>query len=213
MKIKLSPFWRSPATPNRLAPVEKTFDPCDMIPMPEHWATLLANPIAGSTSPSLGPLFPGSGGGTILVAEDNKKSILILKAALEKAGYASLIVNDGLEAMVALRKPDAPSIAVLDWMLPKIDGLEICRRVRELNKSVYVIFLTARATTKSLVQALEAGADDYLTKPFKSAELIARIHVGFRIVNLQKALRNHVEELERALAEIRALRGPLSNPL
>ncbi len=184
-----------------------------MIPMPEHWTKSLANPSAGITAPALTPLCPSSGGIPILIAEDDPNSRLILKATLEKAGYDPLIAGDGLEAMAALRGPNAPNIAVLDWKMPGMDGLEVCRRVRDLNKVVYVIFLTALATTENLVEALEAGADDYLTKPFKSAELIARIHVGLRVVNLQKALDYHVKELEKALLEIKELRREDANLL
>lgn len=193
--------------------MEKTFDPCEMIPIPKHWATSLANPVAGFTSPSLAPLSAPSGATRILIAEDDQNSSLVLKVTLERAGYAPLIALDGLEAMAILRKPDAPSIAVLDWMMPRMNGLEVCRRVRDLNKVVYIIFVTARATAENIIEALEAGADDYLIKPFKSPELIARIHVGLRVVLLQNALGNRVKELETALLELSKLHNRLSMPL
>jgi DNA-binding response OmpR family regulator len=209
MKIKLSPLLKSPAKSNALAPIEKTFDPCDIIPMP----MLLRNQVAGATSQSGAALSASSGGVPILVAEDDQNSSLVLKVTLERAGYAPLIARDGLEAMAVLREPDAPSIAVLDWMMPRMNGLEVCRRVRDLNKVVYIIFVTARATSENIVEALEAGADDYLTKPFKSPELIARIHVGLRVVHLQNALGNRVKEVEKALLELNQLRSRLSMPL
>jgi len=213
MKIKLSPFSISSGKSNGVEPIEKAFDPCDMIPMPEHWAMLLKNPVAASTSESRAALSAPSGATRILIAEDDQNSSLVLKVTLERAGYAPLIALDGLEAMAVLREPDAPCIAVLDWMMPRMNGLEVCRRVRDLNKVVYIIFVTARATSENIVEALEAGADDYLTKPFKSPELIARIHVGLRVVHLQNALGNRVKELEKALLELNQLRSRLSMPL
>ena len=206
MNIKLNPFRKSPSEPS-------AFRSGYLIPMPKHWEMPPENPLAESQSQSLENSSVPFGATPILMAEDNESSSIVLKATLEKAGYAPLIARDGLEAMAALRKTDAPSIVVLDWKMPGMDGLEVCRRVRDLNRVTYVIFLTALATTENLVEALEAGADDYLTKPFESAELIARIHVGFRVVNLQNKLDNHVKELEKALIEIKVLRGQFSNPL
>jgi phosphoserine phosphatase RsbU/P len=213
MNMKLNPFRQEPEKPSDSPPPQRTFASGYMIPMPQHWEMPLPNPVATSKSQPLADSPAPFGATPILMAEDNENSTILLKATLEKAGYAPLIARDGLEAMAALRKPDAPNIAVLDWKMPGMDGLDVCRRVRDLNKVVYVIFLTALATTVNLVEALEAGADDYLTKPFKSAELIARIHVGLRVVHLQNALGNHVKELEKALIEIKVLRGQFSIPL
>ena len=213
MKIKLNPFSQPVAEPSSSPRPPNTFATGYMIPMPAHWEMSLANPVAESKSQPLADSSAPFGATPILMAEDDQNSSVILKATLAKAGYAPIIARDGLEAMAALRRPDAPNIAVLDWKMPGMDGLEVCRRVRDLNKVVYVIFLTALATTENLVEALEAGADDYLTKPFKSAELIARIHVGLRVVNLQNALGNQVKELEKALTEIKVLRSQFSIPL
>ena len=82
-----------------------------------------------------------------------------------KWSYEVVATQDGAEAMSALRKSDAPSLAILDWMMPGMDGLEICRRVREVNKAIYIILLTSRGKKENVVEALRAGADDYLTKP------------------------------------------------
>jgi DNA-binding response OmpR family regulator len=101
-----------------------------------------------------------------------------------------------MEAIMALRRKDAPSVAILDWMMPGMDGLEICRRVREVNRVLYVILLTARGSEENLVEGLGAGADDYLIKPFKKSELQARILVGVRAIALQTALAERVKELE-----------------
>ena len=89
---------------------------------------------------------------------------------------------------MALRKPDAPTLVILDWMMPGMDGLEICRRVREVGRQLYVILLTARGGKENLIEGLAAGADDYLVKPFDKEELQARILVGLRVMAMQSAL-------------------------
>ncbi|MEA3187010.1 MAG: phosphoserine phosphatase RsbU/P [Chthoniobacter sp.] len=108
--------------------------------------------------------------------------------------------------MTALRKHDAPSLAILDWMMPGMDGLEICRRVRDVDRVLYIILLTARGRTENVVEGLGAGADDYLVKPFDKDELQARILVGLRVMALQAALADRVSELEAASAEINELK-------
>lgn len=115
--------------------------------------------------------------------------------------------RDGSEAMTALRVKDAPKLAILDWMMPGMDGLEICRRLREADRVVYVILLTAKGGKESLVEGLNAGADDYLVKPFDKDELHARILVGLRVLALQAALSERIAELEGATAEILTLKG------
>lgn len=109
-----------------------------------------------------------------------------------------------------MRRP-RPALAVIDWMMPGMDGIEVCRRVREANSVVYIILLTARGGTDRVVEGLQAGADDYLTKPFAKEELRARLQVGARIINLHTALAARVQELEAASEGIGRLR--LSIPL
>ncbi len=113
---------------------------------------------------------------------------------------------DGREAMEILRAQTEPVLAILDWMMPGMEGVEICRRVREVSKSIYILLVTARAGKEQVVEGLRAGADDYLTKPFDKEELRARLSVGARILDLQTALSARVAELEAATAENRALR-------
>jgi DNA-binding response OmpR family regulator len=108
--------------------------------------------------------------------------------------------------MTILRGKGAPSLAILDWIMPGLDGLEICRRVRETKKMVYIILLTVRGEKENVIEGLRAGADDYLIKPFDKDELRARILVGLRVMDLQKALVDRVEELEAAAREIRSLK-------
>ena len=139
----------------------------------------------------------------ILVAEDDAVSREFICTRLEKWRYEVIVTQNGTEAMTALRKKDAPSLAILDWMMPGMDGLEICRRVREVNRAVYLILLTARGSKENVLEGLGAGADDYLIKPFDSRELHARILVGLRVMGLQAALADRVKELEAAVAEIR----------
>lgn len=144
----------------------------------------------------------------ILVAEDDPVSRELICARLEKWGYEVLVTQNGTEAMTELRKKDAPGLAILDWMMPGMDGLEVCRRVREADRVLYIILLTARGSKENLIEGLGAGADDYLIKPFDKGELHARILVGLRM-NLQAALAERVKELEYAGVEIRNLRMQL----
>ena len=143
----------------------------------------------------------------ILVAEDEAISRELIRLRLEKWGYEVVVTCNGIEAMTALRRDDAPTLAILDWMMPGMDGLEICRRTRDANRSLYVIMLTARGTKENLVEGLRAGADDYLVKPFDKTELQVRIQVGLRVMGLQMALRERVKELEAATAEINDLKS------
>lgn len=108
--------------------------------------------------------------------------------------------------MEAIRAQTTPALAVLDWMMPRKGGLQICRRVREANKVLYIILLTARGGKERLVEGLQAGADDYLMKPFDKDELCARLQVGSRIIALHTTLAARVQELEAASSEIRSLK-------
>jgi DNA-binding response OmpR family regulator len=145
----------------------------------------------------------------ILVAEDDIISRELICARLTKWDYEVVVTQNGNEAMAALRKKDAPSLAILDWMMPGMDGIDICRRVREADRSLYIILLTARASKENVVQGLTAGADDYLIKPFDKNELHARIFVGLRVMALQAALGDRVRALEAAAAEIKDLKRQL----
>lgn len=145
----------------------------------------------------------------ILVAEDDPVSRELLCTRLAKWGYEVQSTKDRIEAMNALRAKDAPKLAVLDWMMPGMDGSEICRRAREVDRVVYIIMLTARGSKESLVEGLNSGADDYLVKPFDKEELHARILVGLRVVALQTALAERIEELESTKGEVVTLRSRL----
>jgi two-component system cell cycle response regulator len=133
----------------------------------------------------------------ILIAEDDPISRRMLQAFLMKWGYQVEVVADGAEALATLEEPNGPQLAVLDWMMPRLEGPQICRMVRELSDRpyIYILLLTARGQKDDLLRGLESGADDYLTKPFDSQELRARLRVGERILDLQRNLIAAREEL------------------
>jgi DNA-binding response OmpR family regulator len=148
---------------------------------------------------------------TILVAEDDPVSRELICTRVAKWGYDVIVAQNGTDAMTVLREKDAPSLAILDWMMPGMDGLEICRRVREVNRVVYLILLSARGTKQDIVAGLNAGADDYLVKPFDKDELQARIIVGLRTMVRQAMLGGRAAELatEMTAFKERKLEMPL----
>jgi diguanylate cyclase (GGDEF)-like protein len=127
----------------------------------------------------------------ILAAEDNPVFQSMLRTLLRKWGYDAVMAQNGNEAWRILESEDAPRLAVLDWMMPGMDGVQICRRVRSAGREpyTYIVLLTARTESEDLIEGMEAGADDYLTKPFNAQELRVRIRAGRRILDLQDALR------------------------
>jgi DNA-binding response OmpR family regulator len=126
----------------------------------------------------------------ILVADDNSVFQAVLQSMLTQWGYDVVVASDGEEAWWRLQQEEGPRLAILDWVMPGLDGIEVCRRVRANNRLryTYILILTAKTGSEDLVTAMDAGADDYVTKPFKSAELRARLRVGCRILELQARL-------------------------
>ena len=147
----------------------------------------------------------------ILVAEDDNSTRIALLAVLKRLGHDVVSAVDGEEAWRKLEQPDSPKIAIMDWMMPGLTGVEVCQRVRSAtgNGSKYLILLTSRSEKHEIVEGLEAGANDYITKPFDEGELIARVRVGERVIDLEQQLRNRVTELEVAMAHIKFLQGIL----
>ena len=147
----------------------------------------------------------------VLIAEDDAVSRRLLEASLHKWGYEVITTTDGLQALEVLRQPNAPSLAILDWMMAGMEGSEVCRRARETvaNRLLYIILLTAKGRKEDIVEGLTAGADDYVIKPFDRSELKARINAGERILRLQAELAARVMELELALANVKLLQGLL----
>jgi diguanylate cyclase (GGDEF)-like protein len=135
---------------------------------------------------------------SVLIAEDDPLFRRMIERWFERWHYRVTVVENGLDAWEVLQKEDAPQLAVLDWMMPGMDGLELCRKIRSRDQGPYryVLLLTARDDKRDVVAGLEAGADDYLTKPFEADELRARIRAGKRILDLQAALLRARDELQ-----------------
>jgi len=127
----------------------------------------------------------------VLIADDDEVSRCKLEALLSKWGYEVISVENGTLAWEALQQEDAPRLTILDWMMPGLDGSEICRQLRHSSKGtyVYVLLLTSRVGKEDIVAGMEAGADDYLSKPFDAQELKVRLRAGKRIIDLEEALR------------------------
>jgi DNA-binding response OmpR family regulator len=147
----------------------------------------------------------------ILIADDERMTRRLLEKTLTEAGYRVCMAHDGEQAWKLLHAPDAPRLAVLDWMMPGMDGVEICRRLRDesLPHPLHLILLTSRNQTKDVVAGLDSGADDYITKPFDRAELLARIRSGQRVLNLESSLSTRMGELHQAQAQLKQLQGLL----
>ncbi len=147
----------------------------------------------------------------ILIAEDDATSRRMLEAVLEKWGYQVQVVNDGESALETLLGAGSPPLALLDWMMPGMDGVEVCRRVRQSRKDTlpYIVLVTARANKADIAFGLSAGADDYIVKPFDRDELKARVGAGERIVALEQERARRLRELEDALDHIKTLQGIL----
>lgn len=132
----------------------------------------------------------------ILIADDDPVSRRLLEGTLVRLGHEVVSVSDGQEALVSLLSPDGPRLAILDWMMPGADGLDVCRTLRRRSAPyVYVILLTARDRREDMVAGLDAEADDFLTKPFDKIELRARLRSGERVLGLQERLLKAQEAL------------------
>ena len=147
----------------------------------------------------------------VLVAEDDAVSARRLQGLLQSWGYDVVPAPDGREALAVLAAPDAPKLALLDWVMPGVHGPDVCRTVRGWRSGdlPYLILLTSKNSRTDVIAGLDAGANDYLVKPFDPGELRARVHAGARIVELQTGLAEKVSQLEAALAKVRRLSGLL----
>jgi sigma-B regulation protein RsbU (phosphoserine phosphatase) len=147
----------------------------------------------------------------VLIAEDDRVTGEILARTLQRWNYATTVVGNGGQAWEHLRSANAPTLAILDWMMPELDGTEVCRRVRaDLPlANMYLLLVTARESRGDVIAGLDAGADDYIIKPFDPDELRARVAVGVRVLSLQQKLAERVAELQTALSNVKQLRGLL----
>jgi two-component system, cell cycle response regulator len=145
----------------------------------------------------------------VLVVDDEPVARQALTVVLRRWGYEVIAAEDGQIAWNILEAPDAPQMVLMDWMMPGLDGVEVCQRIRSISKKdtgyCYVILLTGRDSKTDVVDGLAAGADDYVTKPFEMKELEARLRVGRRIIDLEVKLRS-----ERAASDYRALHDVLT---
>jgi len=126
----------------------------------------------------------------ILIAEDDPISRRILEANLLEWGYEVMVASDGAEALEIIQQPESPNLIISDWMMPRMDGLALCREIRNVEKSEYIYFiiLTAKGEKRDIIEGLEAGADDFLSKPFNQEEMKYRIRIGERIINLERRI-------------------------
>ncbi len=150
---------------------------------------------------------PGPACDRVLVAEDDAMFRRILQSWLENWGYTVTVAEDGEQAWMILQEESPPQILILDWIMPKIHGIDLCRRIREQNRAPYqyILLATAKDAKQDLVRGLEAGADDYLTKPFDKSELRARLRACNRILTLQDNQNQH-----QTLLRFQATHDPLT---
>ncbi len=146
----------------------------------------------------------------VLIADDDQISRKVVKSLLSKWGYEAVEVGDGEQAWTILQEEDSPRLVIMDWMMPGIDGLELCQRLRESGDKNYhyIILLTSRDSKEDIIGGLNAGADDYITKPFMPQELEVRLRVGARIVALQQFLQEAL-----AIQHYQAQHDPLTGIL
>jgi phosphoserine phosphatase RsbU/P len=147
----------------------------------------------------------------LLIADDDANTINLLFKYLNEWRYDVVTAGNGIEALDIIKGNDSPQIIILDWLMPGMDGIEVIRKVRQLESSnpPYIILFTVRDEKGAIIEGLEAGANDYITKPFDKNEFHARIRVGERFIHLQNALAERIKELQEAMAQINTLQGIL----
>lgn len=145
----------------------------------------------------------------VLVVDDDRFTRGIVSTTLETFGYEVIEASDGVQAWEILQGPDAPRLVILDWTMPGMDGIEVCKAVRthQTVQPPYLIVLTSKGRQEDMLEALNAGADEFLIKPVEPPELQARIEVGRRVVSLQQSMMEKMQELQEAVNNIKALQG------
>jgi phosphoserine phosphatase RsbU/P len=148
---------------------------------------------------------------TVLVADDHDVNRKLLRAILTTEGYDVVEAANGVDALNVLESSSAPIVGLIDWEMPQMEGIEVCRQARMLAKThpLFLILVTVRDSKQDVVAGLLSGANDYITKPFDKTELLARVKVGTQMVDLQQTLTERVEELKEALLNVKQLSGLL----
>jgi sigma-B regulation protein RsbU (phosphoserine phosphatase) len=148
---------------------------------------------------------------TVLIADDHDVNRKLLHAILSKAGYEVIETGNGAAALKILKNATNPLVGLIDWEMPEMEGVEVCRQARTCSAAppMFLILVTVRDSKQDVVAGLEAGANDYITKPFDQTELLARVKIGAQMVELQQSLTQHVRELEEALTNVKQLSGLL----
>ncbi len=143
----------------------------------------------------------------VLIAEDDPIQSELLSTLVKSWGYNTILVSDGESAWNAFKSEAAPEILLLDWLMPNLSGIDVCNKINELELDTppYIILLTAMDSSENLIEGLQAGANDYVTKPFNHNELKARLGVAEKVIGLQRSLKNHVNELQCALDHVKTL--------
>jgi sigma-B regulation protein RsbU (phosphoserine phosphatase) len=172
---------------------------------------MTANARIANELPMGGAAVERKGSMTILIADDDAVSRCMLQTKLAQWGYEIILAADGSAALDILERPDAPELAILDWIMPGLEGLQVCERIRSTPRDprTYIIMLTIKGAKDDIVAGLNAGADDYLAKPFDWEELRARLQVGLRMVELQHSLAQRIHDLEESQAKLKTLQGLL----
>jgi phosphoserine phosphatase RsbU/P len=147
----------------------------------------------------------------ILVVDDDAMARLTFESVIRSAGWSPIAIEDPGQAYEILTGPNSPPIALIDWQMPTMSGLDLCRRVRQAEPTArpYLIFVTANSASTDVVSGLDAGADGYMTKPVVAIELQARVRAALRTIALQQDLRNRLDEAEAASAKTKPLRDLL----
>ncbi len=143
----------------------------------------------------------------ILIAEDDAVSRRILSALLEKSGHSAIVAENGKTAWEIMQRSDAPRIAIIDWIMPELDGVEVCEKIRSIktDSPPYIIMLTIRGSKVDTIKGLESGANDYVSKPYDPGELRARVNAGKRLIDLQDKVKEQMSALAMREKKIEAL--------
>ncbi|OGT37700.1 MAG: hypothetical protein A3F11_11370 [Gammaproteobacteria bacterium RIFCSPHIGHO2_12_FULL_37_14] len=142
----------------------------------------------------------------VMIADDDEPTRILLRTAISKWGYQVVEANDGEEAWRILQQPDSPKLLIVDWLMPELDGLALCERIRQkLIFQPYIIFLTRLSGTPNILKGLEAGADEFLIKPINYSELHIRLLAGEKIIKYRDIIINQNKDIQTCLSYIKGL--------